>query len=178
MIKWTFLLTVALLTFVPTLLLSQQTANSVPETASTQQPSMPAHYYRLNFVLRERNDGQVLSERSYSLGVANAGAFERDWWSLRAGTKVPAGGNYVDVGINIDVRSLEVGSELQLRVKADISSLPTDAGSTNTALPTLRQMRVEEVVLVPVGKATIIFVGEDPNSKHRFELEVTPVREK
>ncbi len=178
MIQWRHLLTIAVLAFSSQLLMGQQAPSTSPETQSTQQPAVPAHYYQLKFVLRESNDGKVLTERSYSLGVATAAAFERDWWSLRAGTKVPAGSNYVDVGVNIDVRTMEVGSELQLRVKADISSLPTDAGSANPPLPLLRQMRVEEAVLVPVGKPTVIFVGEDPNSKHRFELEVTPVRQK
>ena len=154
---------------------SQQNATS-PETKVTQAASVPAHYYKLNFVLRETSDGKVLNERTYSLGVANAGSFDRDWWSLRAGTKVPVGSNYTDVGFNVDVRSLEVDTGLQLRVKADISSLPSDSG--NNALPPIRQMRVEEVVLVAVGKPTLIFLGEDPNSKHRFELEVTPVKER
>ena len=166
------------LLMLPAALFSQQVGIPAPEPASAQQAAGPAHYYKLNFVLRESSEGKVLSERSYSLGVANAGAFERDWWSLRAGTKVPAGSNYVDVGVNIDVRTQEVGDALQLRLKADISSLPTDAASTNSSLPPLRQMRVEEAVLVPVGKPSVIFVGEDPNSKHRFELQVTPVRER
>ena len=154
---------------------SQQNANS-PETKVAQTASVPAHYYKLNFVVRESSEGKVLNERKYSLGVANTGAFDRDWWSLRAGTKVPVGSNYTDVGFNVDVRSLEVDASLQLRVKADISSLPSDAG--NSTLPPIRQMRIEEVVLVAVGKPTVIFLGEDPNSKHRFELEVTPVKER
>jgi hypothetical protein len=163
---------------VPNISQAQQVRSVPADTAAVQPSPATAHYYKLNFVVRETNEGKVLSERSYSLGVATEGAVERDWWSLRAGTRVPTGSNYVDVGFNVDVRTLEVGSALQLRVKADVSSLPTDVAASNSTMPPIRQMRVEEVALVPVGKPTIIFVGEDPNSKHRFELEVTAVREK
>ena len=39
----------------------------------------------------------------------------------------------------------------------------------------LRQMRVEEAVLIPVGRPTVVFSGEDPASRHQFQLEVTAV---
>jgi hypothetical protein len=128
-------------------------------------------------VVRESDQGKVLSQRSYSLGVAAAGVTEsRDWWSLRAGTQVPAANSYAGVGFNIDVRAEDVGSALQLRLKADLSSLASDAGNTN--LPPIRQMRVEEAVLVPVNRPTVVFNAEDPGSKHQFQIEVTAVPQK
>jgi len=149
-------------------------APSATETAK-RIPTM--RYYRLDFVVRESDQGKVLSQRSYSLGVAAAGVTEgRDWWSLRAGTKVPAGSNYVDVGFNIDVRPEDAGGALQLRLKADLSSLAPDA--TNVNLPPIRQMRVEEAVLVPINKPTVVFNAEDPSSKHQFQIEVTAVPQK
>jgi hypothetical protein len=39
-------------------------------------------------------------------------------------------------------------------------------------------MRVEEAVLIPVGRATVVFSGEDPASRHQFQLEVTAVPQK
>jgi hypothetical protein len=162
-----------------------QQTESATAAPATQQTSQPVHFYRLNFVIRERSENTLVSERSYSLGISAAvaaggsgtGTTEgRDWWSLRSGTRVPAGSNYVDVGFNVDVRALDVGGALQLRLKADLSSLPPGEPATNS-LPPIRQMRVEEAVLVPVGKPTLLYTGEDLN-KHRFELEVTPVREK
>jgi hypothetical protein len=156
--------------------LGQQNESPQSATEPAKRPA-PAHYYKLDFVVRESDQGKVLSQRSYSLGVAAAGLTEsRDWWSLRAGTKVPAGSNYVDVGFNVDVRAEDLGGALQLRLKADLSSLAPDAGNVN--LPPIRQMRVEEAVLVPINKPSIVFNAEDPSSKHQFQIEVTAVPQK
>src|SRR3974390_348977 len=139
---------------------AQQTES--PQPAKETAKRLPAvRYYRLEFVGRESDQGKLLSQRSYSLGVAAAGVAEgRDWWSLRAGTKVPAGSNYVDVGFNLDVRPEDAGGALQLRLKADLSSLSPDVSTVN--MPPIRQMRVEEAVLVPVNKPTVVFNAEDP----------------
>ena len=155
--------------------IGQQNESPQP-AAEPAKRSAPAHYYRLDFVVRESDQGKVLSQRSYSLGVAAAAVTERDWWSLRAGTKVTAGPSYVDVGFNIDVCAEDVGSALQLRLKADLSSLAPDAG--NAGVWPIRQMKVEEAVLVPVNKPTIVFSAEDPSSKHQFQIEVTAVPQK
>jgi hypothetical protein len=154
-----------------------QQNESAPSATETAKRIPTVRYYRLDFVVRESDQGKVLSQRSYSLGVAAAGVAEgRDWWSLRAGTKVPAGSNYVDVGFNIDVRPEDAGGALQLRLKADLSSLAPDAANVNQ--PPIRQMRVEEAVLVPINKPTVVFNAEDPSSKHQFQIEVTAVPQK
>jgi len=152
---------------------AQQTESPQPATETAKRLPV-VRYYRLDFVVRESDQGKLLSQRSYSLGVAAAGVAEgRDWWSLRAGTKVPAGSNYVDVGFNLDVRPEDAGGALQLRLKADLSSLSPDVSTVN--MPPIRQMRVEEAVLVPVNKPTVVFNAEDPASKHQFQIEVTAV---
>jgi hypothetical protein len=148
-----------------------------PLVTETAKRIPTVHYYRLDFVVREFDQGKVLNQRSYGMGVAAAGVNEsRDWWSLRAGTKVPAGSNYVDIGFNIDVRPEDAGGALQLRLKADMSSLAPDAANVNQ--PPIRQMRVEEAVLVPINKPTVVFTAEDATSKHQFQIEVTAVPQK
>jgi hypothetical protein len=90
---------------------------------------------------------------------------------------VPVNNSYADVGFNADVRADDMGNgAVQLRLKA-LSSVPADAASTS-AMPTIRQMRVEEAVLIPVGRPTVVFSGEDPASRHQFQLEVTAVPQK
>ncbi len=154
-----------------------QQSDSAPPPAEAAKHIPTVRYYRLDFVVRESDQGKVLSQRAYSLGVAAAGIAEgREWWSLRAGTKVPAGSNYVDVGFNLDVRPEDAGGALQLRLKADLSSLSPDVSNVN--MPPIRQMRVEEAVLVPINKPTIVFSSEDPSSKHQFQIEVTAVPQK
>ncbi len=148
-----------------------------PEAAKEAPKSVdPTHFYRLEFVVKELDQGKLLNQRSYTMGIAASGATERrDWWSLRAGTKVAARNQYVDVGFNVDVRGDEVGNgTLQLRIKADLSSIPPDVPSGD-AMPPIRQMRIEEAVLIPLNHPTAVFAGEDPASRHQFQLEVTAV---
>ena len=64
-----------------------------------------------------------------------------------------------------------------MRIKADLSSaLPSDAPTGG--MPTIRQMRVEEAVVVPIGRPTVVFSGEDPASRHQFQLEVSVLPQK
>jgi hypothetical protein len=62
-----------------------------------------------------------------------------------------------------------------MQITSEISSLGTESGVSVTA-PAIRQVKVRSAVQAPVGKPTVIFTADDPASKHRFELEVTPTR--
>jgi hypothetical protein len=142
----------------------------------------PRHFYRLDFVLREMDDGKPLNQRTFTMSVSAdpADTRERTWWNLRAGTRLPVrdpnGTNYVDVGINLDLTAKDADSALQLEVTAEISSVATEAAS-NTA-PPIRQLKVKGAVFAPLSKQTLVFTAEDPASRHQFELQVTPVRAK
>jgi hypothetical protein len=174
-----------------TLAVSQQ--NSADQAASSNYPTTPnaaKHYYRLNYVLRETDEGKLLNQRAFVVTInseaTNAqGEVTSDprWWSLRAGTRVPfttgssegSKYSYVDVGVNLDSRGYEASDAFQLEVSAEISSLGAESTSLNP--PVIRQLKVRSAVAAPFGKSTQVFTADDPASKHRFELDVTPVRE-
>jgi hypothetical protein len=142
----------------------------------------PRHFYRLDFVLREMDDGKPLNQRTFTMSVSAdpADTRERTWWNLRAGTRLPMrdpnGTNYVDVGVNLDITARDADNALQLEVTAEISSVATEAASN--AAPPIRQLKVKGAVFAPLGKQTLVFTAEDPASRHQFELQVTPVRAK
>lgn len=141
----------------------------------------PKHYYKLDVVLKESNEGKVVSQRTFNMSISAdpAGGHDHSWWNMRAGTRLPIrdpnGVNFVDVGVNLDVAARDADSGLQLDITTDISSVATEetAGSSP-----IRQVKVKAAVFSPVGKPTTVFTAEDPVSRHQFELEVTPVREK
>jgi hypothetical protein len=151
-------------------------------TAAAQQPA-PKHYYKLNFVLRETDEGKVLNQRTFTLNVSaeppHVGGVPPEWWNMRSGTRVPISGskdvNYLDVGVNLDVRAEEVPEGLQMQITSEISSLGTENGAGASA-PAIRQVKARSAVQAPIGKPTVVFTADDPASKHRFELEVTPGR--
>jgi hypothetical protein len=140
------------------------------------------HYYRLNFVLRETEEGRVINQRAFTMNIAaDPPQTEKPmWWNVRSGTRVPVtdtkgATSYVDVGVNLDVRASDVADGLQLEVTSEISSAGTQNGNM---APSIRQVKVRSAVMAPVGKPTMVFTADDPASQHRFELEVTPVRQR
>lgn len=143
-------------------------------------PAEARHFYRLDFVLREMEQGKLINQRAFTMNVSAdpAGGRERTWWNLRAGTRFPVRNpnetNYVDVGVNLDITAKDAEDALQLELTAEISSLATDSGTN--APPSIRQIKVKGAVFAPLGKPTVVFTTEDPGSKHEFQLQVTPVR--
>ena len=162
---------------------------AVPRLAASQEsPAKPApvaapkHYYKLNFVLRETEEGKVLNQRSFNMDIsAEAPKAGGDWWSMRAGTRIPVASSkdltFIDVGVNLDVRADEVADGLQMQITSEISSAATDSGPAGST-PAIRQVKVRSAVMAPLSKPTTVFTADDPASKHRFELEITPVRVK
>jgi hypothetical protein len=155
---------------------SQQEAEA-KSSAAVQQPT-PKHYYKLNFVLRETDEGKVLNQRTFSMDVLSD---SREWWNMRSGTRVPFSGSkdvsYIDVGVNLDVRAEEAPDGLQMQITSEISSVASETG-VGVAAPAVRQLKTRSAVLAPVGKPSVVFTADDAASKHRFELEVTPTRAK
>jgi hypothetical protein len=163
---------------------SSQQSSGGSNAAAVPQPA-PKHYYKLLFVLRESDEGNVLNQRTFGMDISaeppHTGAAP-DWWNMRSGTRFPINGpketlSYVDVGVNLDVRAEEAADALQMQITSEISSVGSDS-SNNSSPQAIRQLKVKSAVLAPVGKSTVVFTADDASSQHRFELEVTPTRAK
>ena len=134
-------------------------------------------------MLRETDEGKLLNQRTFTLNISaeppHVGGVPPEWWNVRSGTRVPISGsiNYLDVGVNLDVRAEEVPEGLQMQITSEVSSLGTENGA-GTSAPAIRQVKVRSAVQAPIGKPIVVFTADDPASKHRFELEVTPMRER
>jgi len=167
--------------------------DSTPAAEPTKAPQTPAHFYRLEFVVQELGaEGKPTNSRSYTATISTD---SRDHGtSIRTGSKLPiATGSassgsgkelfdtqwqYVDVGVNIDVHSArEVGRQLSLELIADVSSMaaPNDA---NIHHPVIRQNKWQAIVLIPIGKATVVFTSDSLDSKGSMQVvaTVTPVQ--
>jgi hypothetical protein len=163
--------------------LSQQ-SDTKPDNNSAAAPQLPKHYYRLNFVLREMDEGKLLNQRAFTQSIAvlpvHTGGPSPDWWNVRSGTRVPVSGakdvNYLDVGVNLDVRAEELGDALQMLVTTEISSVGSET-TVGTTAPAIRQVKARSALQAAVGKPTLVFAADD-SARHRFELEVTPTRER
>ncbi len=160
-------------------LLSQVTDNK-SEAGAKSSWQQPKHHYKLNFVLKETDGGNVINQRSFTLGIGASAVRDSDRASLRAGTRIPLPGekgiDYVDMGMDIDVYNAVEGPEgLQMHVDTEISS-PATEPAPSTGATAIRQIRARSAVLARVSKSTLVFSADDPASKHRFELDVTPTQ--
>ena len=190
----------SLLLLIPAFALSaraQETAKP-PETAKAPEP--PGHYYRLEFVIQELgSDGKPTNSRTYSTIVSTDRAEHSS--AIRTGSRIPiitgalhgTSGDgklefqyqYLDVGVNIDTQNVhEVGSQLAVYLKAEISSLAAPAspapatGSELANDPVIRQNSWFAPVVIPIGKPTVVFSSDALENKGGMQLvvTVTPVK--
>jgi hypothetical protein len=155
--------------------------------ASTSEANPPEHFYRLNFTLEEINDaGKVDNSRSYIAMIVTG---RPGGQQIRTGSRIPiatgtASGStqfqYLDLGVNFDVRQVkDVGDKVSFNLSAEVSSLAQEqhlvAGSP-VGDPVIRQNRWDSVVLIPVGKPTVVFSADDLDSKGKMQVELTATR--
>ena len=147
----------------------------------------PPKYYRLDFVVKEVEDGKVINGRSYST-IMQSG--ERSTAQIRTGNRVPVstGGDkstvqYYDVGVSIDCRpapverpdfiQLESEGRLALNISAEISSIAGSQEAAPASPPIVRQNKWSSNVLIPIKKPTLVFSSDDATSKRKMQLELT-----
>ena len=163
------------------------TAPATPQDAKSPEAQAPApktdaHYYHLEFVLKELDDaGRVVNSRTYHTSLSTDGRNS----SVRAGTKIPIRVNdkdniqYLDVGVNIDCNNArETAQGLSLQITVEISSLAHPSGRDEASTPVVRQNKWQSMTQLPTGKPTVIFSSDNLENKGRMQVEVTatPIR--
>jgi hypothetical protein len=167
------------------------------EGAKESNPGPPkvAHVepYRLDFSFNEISDGKVVNTRHYSMNLTAGNSDE-----IKIGTRVPVATahstpsvpapmeyQYLDVGTNIWAQLREVGDELMLVVRGEVSNLDIETGDRSRSRsgatddwagappPVVRQIKIDGSTLLVLGKPLMIGSMDDPNSKRQFQLEVT-----
>jgi len=149
-----------------------------PKAEATPQVQTPPHSYRLDYTLTESEDGKKIDSRQYSI-MGGGSLSGRTWVSqLQIGTKIPAGmksdgtNQYVDAGTRISARfSMRDGAQV-LNTDFDLSSLVPDEAKVD-GRPILRTLTISNETPVVVGRAMTVGTADDPNSKRKFQLEVT-----
>ncbi len=141
----------------------------------------PTRYYRLDFVVKDFQDGKVLDARNYFVFVADRNRAGRPT-SIRAESRVPvvtgSSGSYqgydLDVGIDCGYRA-EMKDGLALDISVDVTTLvPAEHKSETQSLPPIvRKNRWASDVFVALRKPTTIFSSDDLESKGKLQVELT-----
>ncbi len=136
--------------------------------------------YRLNFVIKELDDGKVVNTRVYSMILdSSAQGGPQTSGEIKAGSRVPLNGEkgvtYMDIGVNLWARlTVKQSGTLILANNTEVSSLAApDMARSDGPGPLVRSMRANTTCEVPIGKPVVLNEFDDPISKHRFQLEVT-----
>jgi hypothetical protein len=173
------------------------TLSLLPVVIRAQNPGAaaapsPQHFYRLHFAVAELDAlGKVTNTRIYEETIATAGGGPPVGdQQIKTGSRVPIatgsyGSNstantqfqYIDLGVNLDVHdAIEHGDMLGLRLKAEISSIARQTEIAGTGEPVIRQNVWDSIVLVTIGKPTVVFSSDDLDSKGKMQVEVTAAR--
>jgi hypothetical protein len=152
---------------------AQESKEAKPVTADDS--SRPLTAYRLDFTLSESEEGKKINARHYSMNLVPGYTPSNE---IKIGSRVPVEGKqgemqYIDVGTNIWSRLTPRGEALQLEVRADLSNFANPEQESRTAMPLLRQLRINASTVAIPGKPIVIGVVDDPNSKRQYHLELT-----
>lgn len=166
-------------TCLPMLVRAQDAPKNPPPPAAASTVK-PVSIYRLEFTVREVEDGKRLNSRSYVMSVQDG-----DWGRVRVGNRIPYNTGkeqfqYFDVGINIDCRLRDHDSFVLLEgTSIEISSVVKDESTAaGTLNPVVRQARASVVAAVTPGKPTAVTTLDDVSSNRRYEVEVTATKVK
>ena len=171
----------------------------IPKSASAQQEKgkesvatepKPVVTYRIEFNVREIEDGKRLNSRNYMMVVEDG-----DWGKIRVGGRVPYQTSehqfqFQDIGMNIDCRPHEQEDSVALAIHVEFSSVvPQTEVAPTVVLPKIdaaltfkpvvvRTERAEVESMVKPGKPTLVASMDDVISNRRYEIEVTATKVK
>ncbi len=157
------------------------------QPAKAQEPAAPEHFFHLDFVVEELNaEGKVVNSRSYSTAIST----NRERMSIRSDSRVPIPTGpvplpadeknlvstpfeYEHIGANFDAGGAHVvDGQLALALTADLSSV-AEASDQLLHHPVMRQNKWQSAVLIPIGKQTVVFTSDSPDSKGSTRVLVT-----
>ena len=182
-----------LLLLAPTLT-SMAIAQDAPKAPlAVKVPDPPDLYYRLDFVIQEVSpEGKPTNSRSYTCTIGTSRADRQEQSAtIRTGNRVPilTGAyapkgavenkfdtqfQYIDVGVNISAQSAhEVGNQLALYLKTELSSLAPDPSPTAGNDPVIRQNSWQSLILIPLAKPTVVFKSDDLDTKGGTQVVIT-----
>jgi len=153
----------------------------IPSSLTAQQETKvpkPVTAYRLEFNVRELENGKRVNSRSYMM-MAEDGSSAR----VRVGNRVPYQTaekqyQYNNVGMNIDCRPHEQQEGVALDVTVDFSSVAPSSETAPSFNPVFRSNRSEVQTVVAFGKPTLVTSLDDVESNRRYEIEVTATKVK
>lgn len=160
----------------------QETEEKTSGGAPARNAPKLATGYRVEFVIRELEDGKRVNARNYVMLIESD---TPGYTKLRVGSRISYATavdqfQLQDVGMNIDCRLVQQpDSSLELVTSIDWSSLaPYEGTGGRPDRPVVRQLKFAGNSLIPAAKPTMIGTMDDVASNHHYEIEVTATKVK
>lgn len=151
-------------------------APALAQEKPAERPFKTGPVYKVDFAVREKEDGTTLNTRSYAMLLEDKAVGK-----VRASNRVPIpyekGFQYMDVGLSLDCHLVEREADISVGIQLEISDFAAP-GQERTSPPLVRSIRSEVKAGVPLGKPTVVSVVDDTATKRRYELEVTVTKVK
>jgi hypothetical protein len=154
--------------------LGRRSASAQDAEAAKSEAEKAVSAYRLDFSVDEMEDGKKINTRLYSMNLNSDSSNE-----LKIGTRVPVDTKqgefqYIDLGTNIWSRLEDRKGLINLTVRAEISNFAIPEQSLgHESRPIIRQLKISASTLALLGKPMEVGSVDDPNSRRKFQLEVT-----
>ena len=166
-------------------------ATAPQEAAETKQVQQnESGVYRVEYTVRELEDGKKLNSRKCTLMLSRDPTRPRVHGMIRSGSNVPTGRaedaenkgrvQYAEVGIKIDcdVREREKGVGLDTNFESSYVPEGSEGVSRIADAPIIRQVRFSSESFVALDKPTVIGTVDDVMTTRRYEIEVTVTKMK
>jgi len=155
---------------------ASQVAQSDDKSKAQRDSDRPVEAYHLQFTLSEIEDNKTINTRQYSLDLSSNEAND-----VKIGTRVPVEAKqgefqYLDVGTSIRARLEERHGQTTILVVAEMSSFALDDQDKHDTHPLIRQIKIDASTLLQLNKSMVMGSADDPNSKRRFQLEMTATK--
>lgn len=143
------------------------------KAAAEERAAAPGAGYKVEYTLVSLSGKQRTAERKYSVTLVN----EQSSGSLRVGSRAPISTGtsvqYVDIGINIDSRIFSRGGQMWVDSRVEFSSLPDGPERGSQANPVIRQVRLQGMSPLALGKNLVIGTLDDPTTSGQMLIEMT-----
>jgi hypothetical protein len=169
---------IALMAFCLPLIPSPASAQQEKGKESATMEQKPLAVYRVEFNVREIENGKRLNSRSYMM-MAEDG----NWGRIRVETCVPYEKSEKqydcrNVGLSIDCRPREREGKVALDINMGFSSVAPPAEGAPTFNPAFRTDSTEVHTVVEQGKPTVVATFDEVSANRRTEIEVTATKVK
>jgi hypothetical protein len=139
------------------------------ETPKTLEPPALSLNVKVEVTITDQAGPGDAAKKTISMIVG-----DRQNNSIRSSTQVRTGGNYRNVGINLDARPwIDVKDPNRVQLMFGLEYQPKTTGGSDSNEPGLSSLTQRQTLILESGKSMLVSQAADPTSDRKITVEVT-----